>query len=261
MKLMYIDESGDTIPLPEKGRKFLVLLGCVVDEVNIRTIEKRFRQIKVRFFKNPDVEIKSNFLRYANPDLAQNSPLKLESREKYDELENKITAFLKSIPVVLFSVVIDKGAYWQKYSSQNPYDIAYAFLLERFQKYLVRSGSLGICVIDPREGQGEKHFIGGQLEEIHRKMRWEETDLWSRCPNIVEKLLFSQSDKTVGIQIADLFYYPIFHLFEYDKKTGEYWRFDEITNLKLFRSSNNKLVGYGLQFFPDRTKKDLRFFS
>ncbi|MBU0650002.1 DUF3800 domain-containing protein, partial [Patescibacteria group bacterium] len=31
MNLMYIDESGDTIPLSQNGKKFLVLTGCIID--------------------------------------------------------------------------------------------------------------------------------------------------------------------------------------------------------------------------------------
>ncbi len=143
---------------------------------------------------------------------------------------------------------------------QYTHDIAYVFLLERFQKYLLENKGLGICIIDPREGQVEKSFIGEELDRIHNKMRWEEDNFWQKCPNVIERLLFSTSDKTVGIQIADLFCYPVYHVFEYDKRQGEYWRFDELTLPHLFQK-NSKLDGLGLKFFPDETKRDLRFFS
>lgn len=256
MYLLYIDESGDTIPLSQSGKNFLVLTGCVVHEKDIHQIENSLRQIKEKYYQNPDIEIKSNFLRYANPDINTSSILKLNSREKYNELEADVTKFLKEIPITLYSVVIDKKSYWEQYPSQNPYDIAYMFLLERFQKYLKEQEELGICIIDPREGQVEKTFIGKELDYIHNKMRFEDGSFWSQCPNIVERLLFSTSDKTVGIQIADLYCYPIYHMFEYNKKKGEYWRFDEISLCKLYKK-DGKLDGYGLKFFPDKTKKDL----
>lgn len=258
MYIMYIDESGDTVPLSKNGSKFLSLTGCVINEKNIPLIEKQLRNVKTKFFQNPDVEIKSNFLRYANPDLKESSPIKLNDREKYNELEAAITKFLKDIPVTLYSTTIDKAAYWQQYPSQNPYDIAYVFLLERFQKYLEKEKAYGICIIDPREGQVEKHYIGQELDRLHNKMRWERGIL--KCPNIIERLLFSTSDKTVGIQIADLYCYPIFHVFEYNKKQGDYWRFKELSLPKLYKQ-NGILDGFGLKFFPDNTKKGLRFFS
>lgn len=260
MLIMYIDESGNTIPLSQNGTKFLVLTGCIIHEDKIPKIESEFRKIKNKYFQNPDIEVKSNFLRYANPDLKESSPLKLNDREKYDDFEADMTKFLKNIPVTLYSVVIDKKAYWQQYPSQNPYDIAYVFLIERFQKYLEKEKGYGIAIIDPREGQVEKHFIGQELDRIHNKLRWDPEGFWSKCPNIIERLLFSTSDKTVGIQLADLYCYPVFHVFEYNKKGNEYWRFNELSLSKLYKQSG-VLDGYGLKFFPDKTKKDLRFFE
>lgn len=248
MYLMYIDESGDTVPLSSNGKKFLVLTGCVIHEKDIQQIEKSIIGIKQKYYQNPDVEIKSNFLRYANPDLTESSPLKLNSKQKYDKLEREVNEFLTKIPIILFSVVINKEKYWEQYPSQNPYDTAYIFLLERFQEYLNIKKSLGISIIDPREGQVEKHFMGEELDRIHNKMRWEESDLWKKCPNIIEKLLFSQSDKTIGIQIADLFCYPIFNVFEYNNK--KYWRYNEQSLPKLYRSPDGVLEGWGLKVFP-----------
>lgn len=91
-------------------------------------------------------------------------------------------------------------------------------------------------------------------------MRWSSNGFWTKCPNIIERLLFSTSDKTIGIQLADLYCYPIYHIFEYNKSKGEYGRFDELSFEKLYK--HNKLLdGYGLKSFPENTKKGLRFFS
>ena len=260
MDLMYIDESGDTIPLSQDGKKFLVLTGCIIKEEDMHAIEEKLRTIKHKYYQDSDIEIKSNFLRYANPDLKEYSPLKLNSKDKYNELEKEVSDFLKEIDVTLYSVVIHKEDYWSQYPAQNPYHIAYVFLLERFQKYLKSKDSLGICIIDPREGQTEKHFMGNELSSLHEKMRHEDGSVWTKCPNVVEKLLFSQSDQTVGIQIADMYCYPIYHVFEYDKKPGDYWRFKELSLPKLYKYEG-KIDGYGLKYFPDKTKKDLKFFS
>jgi len=257
---MYIDESGDTAPISQKGKRFLILTGCIVDDKDRVGIEAELRIIKKKYFQDEDIEIKSNFLRYANPDIALNSPLKLHDRTQYNNLEAEITKYLQSLPVDLISVVIDKPAYWEQYPSQNPYEIAYLYLLERFQKYLKSKNSLGVCIIDPREGQVEKTFIGDSLEKIHHAMRWRDGQLWSKCPNIIERLLYSTSDGTIGIQIADLFCYPIFHVFEYNKMAKEYWRFSDITMKKL-NVVDGKLDGYGLKFFPDKSKKSLKFFE
>ncbi|EKD79784.1 MAG: hypothetical protein ACD_40C00300G0002 [uncultured bacterium] len=260
MHIMYVDESGDTTPLTQGGKKFLVLTGAIIHEKDVLDVEKKFRAIKQDYYQDPDVEIKSNFLRYANPDITYDSPIKLHDREKYNQLESEITKLLQTIPTTVISIVIDKAKYWSQYPSQNPYEIAYVFLLERFQRYLDKIDGLGITIIDPREGQVEKHFIGNEISDLHDKMRWRDGSVWHQCHRVIEKLLFSQSDKTVGIQLADLYCYPVFHMFEYNKKQGEYWRFDEITKKKLY-SIGGKTEGMGLKYFPDKTKKDLRFFE
>lgn len=254
MNIMYIDESGDTASLSQDGSKYFVLSGCIIKEEFLLSIDQDFRKIKRDFYSDENIEIKSNFLRYANPDIDHFSPIKLHAREKYDELESRVTSFLANAPVNLISIVIDKEEYWNKYPSQNPYNIAYVFLLERFQKYLHEKGELGLCIIDPREGRVEKHFFGNDLSEIHERMRMADGKIWSKCENVAEKLLFSQSDKTNGIQIVDLLCYPVFHVFEYNKKQTEYWRYEETSKIKL--------VGdIGLKFFPDKKKKDLNFFK
>ena len=54
MYILYIDESGDTIPLSQKGKKFLVLTGCIIHEDNIVEIESKLRSIKTKYFQNPE---------------------------------------------------------------------------------------------------------------------------------------------------------------------------------------------------------------
>ncbi|MDO8471899.1 MAG: DUF3800 domain-containing protein, partial [bacterium] len=254
----YVDESGDTTPLSQGGTKFLVLTACIISETERRNVEDKLRTIKNEFYTNPDVEFKSNFIRYANPDLPDyESPLKLHSRERYNDLEAKLASYLLEIPATLISVVISKVSYWEQYPSQNPYEIAYVFLLERIQKFLERNDTLGLIIIDPREGRVEKRFIGDRLESIHHSMRFSQGAAWYKTTSrIVERLLYSDSQNTVGIQLADLYCYPIFHIFEYDKEPQDYWRYAKVTSPKLDRIGN-RLIGCGLKIFPYISKNGL----
>jgi hypothetical protein len=86
MKLFYIDESGDTAPLENGGSKTFTLTGAIIDDADYEQIEEPLRTIKRKYWSDPDVEIKSNFLRYATPTIKIDSPLKLNLKEKYDEL-------------------------------------------------------------------------------------------------------------------------------------------------------------------------------
>lgn len=125
--------------------------------------------------------------------------------------------------------------------------------------FLEEHDSLGICIIDPREGQVEKTFIGQTLDKIHHKLRWDDKGLGKICPNVIERLLFATSDQTIGIQIADLYCYPVFHVFEYQKKKEEYWRYYKLTYPKLYRK-DSQVGNMGLTLLPDSTKKGLQHF-
>ncbi len=57
------------------------MTGCIIHEDDIQQVQEKFRQIKKDFFQNEEIEVKSNFLRYANPDINIDSPLKLNSKE------------------------------------------------------------------------------------------------------------------------------------------------------------------------------------
>lgn len=257
MKLIYIDESGDTSAISRGGSKWFVLTACIIDESDRMGLEEALRAIKWKFYGNKDVEFKSNFIRYANPDIPYDSPIKLHDRIQYNELEAELAEYLKKAPVTLISIVIDKAHYWDKYPIENPYDAAYTFMLEKLQLCLLENRHLGIIIIDPREGGVEKKFIGDDLERIHHGMRFGNMAISNKLiPNIVERLLYSDSQNTIGIQIADLYCYPIFHIFEYGKDPENYWRFNDITFPKL-RRANGRLLGHGLKIFSDKTKNGL----
>ena len=258
MHLVYIDESGDTSPISQNGSRYFTLSAFIVDERGRKEIEINLRNIKHEFYQNPDVEFKSNYIRYANPDITSaDSPLKLHSRVRYNDLEAKLANYLKEIPGAVLSVVIDKGYYWNRYPAQNPYEAAYMFLLERVQMYLSDISALGIVIIDPREGRVEKKFVGDNLEDLHHRMRFNNSHLWQiNTTSIVERLLYSDSASTIGIQIADLFCYPIFHIFEYEKEPRDYWRFIDVSFPKLYRP-DGVLLGRGLKIFSEKTKSGL----
>ena len=105
----------------------------------------------------------------------------------------------------------------------------YERLLHQFQDYLAKEDKKGLCIIDPRENQGEKHYFGNEINALHERLR----HVANNAPNVIEKLLFSESHQTICIQLADLYGYPVFHINEYHKQPEEYWRYHEITALKL----------------------------
>ncbi|PIP26725.1 MAG: hypothetical protein CO140_03730 [Candidatus Moranbacteria bacterium CG_4_9_14_3_um_filter_40_7] len=50
MYIMYIDESGDTVPISQKGKNFLILTGCILHENDKFTIEGGIKKRPSIFF-------------------------------------------------------------------------------------------------------------------------------------------------------------------------------------------------------------------
>ena len=115
------------------------------------------------------------------------------------------------------------------------------------------------------ENSCQKKYIDKELDIMHNQLRWRHDGFWRQCPNIIERVLFASSDLTTGIQICDLYCYPVFHIFKYNKAKDEYWRFKDVTYPKLFFHSkdtnDNPLIdGAGIKFFPEKTKKNFKFY-
>lgn len=66
---------------------------------------------------------------------------------------------------------------------------------------------------------------------------------------------YSASEDTIGIQIADIYCYPVAHIYEYNKKANDYWRFAETCIPKLRTNGSGNFMGYGLKLYPN-TKTD-----
>ncbi len=70
-----------------------------------------------------------------------------------------------------------------------------------------------------------KTNLDKEIDAVHHHLRWNPNYYGDQCSNIIERVLFSPSDLTVGVQIADLYCYPIFHVHEYGDEA--YWRYQE----------------------------------
>ena len=90
--------------------------------------------------------------------------------------------------------------------------------MERFQMYLKEQNALGICIIDPREGQVEKSYIGPELDRIHSLLRWNENGFWQQCPNIIERVYFPRRTK---LWVFRLLIYTVIRCFIYLSTTKE----------------------------------------
>ncbi len=260
---MYVDESGSTSPFSPSNNssrvaeKHFVLSGCLVTGAELQRLSVLFRDFKKRFFDGQDLELKSNSVRYASPDRPHGSsgPLAefFPDAHRYQIFQEGLRGLLRGAQVKLLLAVVDKSQTLHSKDYSGPqeaiYQWSYTQLLSSFQKYLEEHDDHGICIADPRQGNVDKGLM-----RMHDVVRWNESPNWKKCDRIVEKLLFSESSSTLGIQLSDLLGYPIYHHLKYGlgHKGSKTWL--SLSRLKLLKP-------YGVVYFPWNSKKGHPFFG
>ncbi len=190
-------------------------------------------------------EIKSNWIRI--PAERKRHPfLSLLTDVEINSLVAVYYQQLSSIPMSLFSVVIDKR-HLEAYMDRNKlHRKAWELLCERIQSYMAECHKKHKAVIIT-DDVGKNANIS--LAMKHSYFLESGTSSGLRMKNIIEMPLFVSSELSEGVQFADLCSYSIYHAIRYDKK--DYSFFTPL--LPLIYNSCNTAANKkdGLKVFPE----------
>lgn len=219
MYLLFIDESGTAPPKPTQHGHFFTLGGVIIPENLWKPLAKKLSEIK-RLFQVND-EIKWKYFSAGNTD--PKNPLNHLPPEKRDQLRaaifNELTA---RKGIVLLSATSHIEAMFQKpyvNSAQDLYNETYRALSVRFQYFLqdlskkTGQDEWGMIIADHRsKGHDDR------LRKHHQDMMLEGYPFSTPLANLVEGLFFAPSDRSVGIQLADLVAGAVHYAFERDNE-------------------------------------------
>lgn len=260
----FLDESGQR----EYGKatdNYYVVSGLILREEFVDALSHEFCGLKRAFFRDPGVEIKSNWLRIPGE-------RKKRYCDRYGITENKITAFVEALynwilatDVVFISGVVDKALMQKQYiKPHNPSALGYQVFLQRFQKFLATRHSEGSIIIDDFTGAS----IAGNkwrdlLKKQHAKLRQNGCNYTGmKFDNISDSLNFADSQAVPLIQVADIAAYNTFRQF---KLYGDQWDDPEVSQLSVYEYFNRLLpryhqgpsgvfAGFGVVKMPTRTR-------
>lgn len=149
---MFIDESGQREFGPSTDQYF-VCFGSIVRYSDVHNLEVELSGLKRAFFKNPNVELKSNWIR--QPKEASKhyyKPLGISP----PRLTNLITAlyrWIKSSDITFVAGVVDKvqckGMYTKPF---YPSALAYQLVLQRYRSFLSSRQVFGNVTMDKLSG-------------------------------------------------------------------------------------------------------------
>ncbi len=234
---MYVDESGSV--RHSDHTNFFVLSGVIVEEDKANDLKRSTYDYKLKHFTDQyvDAEIHTHDILKGKGDFASLSLSK--KRIMLDELYHVIS----NLDVITVSVVIDKGSLRHQHPSWKPFTIAWAFLIERFDKLLEeRSGENNNGTIKIDKSSNRFHR---DITDVIKDIRELGTDYQRKVQ--AEPPVFVDSSGVEGIQIADAVAYASFRHHSTPDEFERYWN---LIYGKFQTDSSGNTIGCGYRVFP-----------
>jgi len=210
MYLLCLDESG-IYNLKQKkvheDSNFFVLAGVIIAEKDFHKIKESFCSLKneilpVDLQTIPIHAVELHNLKYNKKSIYN----KFFTPEQARDILLKFYNFLKDLPIEAIAIIIDNYELCNKYiSPDNPYLLAYKFMVEKFQKIIEKRNdcnSLGIINIS----QSHQN-ITKRIEEVHKQIMFEGTKYVQEYRNLLPRVNILPTKEFPFFEIADLICY------------------------------------------------------
>ncbi len=201
---MFIDESGEAnINKPDERFNIFVLCGIIFREDHYNTFNEGLKSIKRKFFANENVIFHSFEMRNKTGafKIFQNNTV---LQDFYGDIGNIFT----NSEYRIFSCIIDKSYYKNKYNENNAYEDSLTFLCERAIRYIgTRSGHVLHLCLEKRDKRKDVTLKKHYTNFIRYGTQYISTKACEICH---PKLHFRGKGENInGLQFADLCAYPI----------------------------------------------------
>lgn len=263
--IMCIDENGSSANLTyvlkqilnEKelsdDDKYFTITGCIFTKEEYIYSKKLIKLLKNKYWNNGefyDAKTKKAVC-FHSRDIRKHNGCFNENVINYTEFMVDLSDTMKDIKCKIISIGINLYEYLKKGYTHNVYNVAFDFLLERYI-YDTENNKKGIIMLEARGKAEDKEL----LKHISKVINHTGTKKISskELKNKIDGVYFNPkwneeySSTYVGLEITDLFSYPIH---KYIKRN---------TKDKAFLIFEDKIVGYpnyknkGIKLFPSDKK-------
>lgn len=261
--VMFVDENNsvdkqqmvykkiiNNIPILD-DEKYFTVTGVIFNKTNYSKMRNDIRRLKSKYQENGfyfDSKYKdSRYVCFHSRDIRRHDGAFNDKVINYNEFISDLSYTLNSIQCDIISVTIDIENFIKSGHTENIYEIAFDFLLERFI-YATRSNKKGIIMLESR-GKNDDIVLLKHIKDIifnKGRDKISTSELKNRILGIYfnPKWYGGHSSTFAGLEITDLFSYPIHQYVKYKKEN------------QAFNLLKNKIVGYphfegkGLKIFP-----------
>ena len=261
--VMFVDENGNggrinnilkkinsNIPIID-DEKYFTVTGCIFEKNNYSIIRNNIRKLKEKYWINGFYnDTKHNDSRYVclhSREIRRHDGPFNDSLIDYNNFINDLSEILSKVNCKIISISINLEKYIKSGNLDNVYEKAFDLLLERYI-YATKNRKKGIIMLESRGKKEDKILLNHIYDIIHNKGRAKisTNELKTKILGVYfnPKWYGGHSSTFVGLEIADLFSYPIHQYIKYKKESLS------------FKAIKEKIVGYpnfnnkGIKVFP-----------
>lgn len=244
MYIMFLDESGDhSLETIDTSYPIFCLAGCIVDfDYYNNVFEREVDNLKVEYFSTRDIIFRSYDIRKQKGQFSL-----LVDKKKRESFYLGLDDLVGNLQFTVIASAINKLKHKKHYSQPNdPYDLCFQFIMERFCMFLGEKRNTGIMRMESREAHNDR-----VLAEDYEIFRNKGNNIFSpiEVKRKLADLSFNQKSQNIaGHQIADLVAYPIgSYVFKPERENPAF----KIIEKKFHRKrGTNQYINYGLKIFP-----------
>lgn len=261
--VMFVDENNsvdkqqlvykkiiNNMPI-SNDEKFFTVTGCIFEKSNYSKMRNDIRKLKNKFWENGffnDTQFnESRYVCLHSREIRRHDKAFNDKVINYTDFINELSIVLENVECKIISITINIESFIKKGYTNNIYETAFDFLIERYI-YATDVKKKGIIMLESRGKVDDKKLLDHINEIIFERGRDKITtkELQKRIIGVYfnPKWYGGHSSTYAGLEIVDLFSYPIHQYVKYKK------------NNPAFEIIKDKIVGYpnfdgkGLKVFP-----------
>jgi len=234
--VMFIDENGNSngindvfkkrlnnIPISD-DEKYFTVTGCIFEKKNYSIMRNTIRKLKEKYWDNGYYyDTKHKDTRYVclhSREIRMHTGAFNDSLIEYNKFINELSSVLENINCKIISITINLEEYIIKGESSPIYEKAFDLLLERFI-YATKNNKKSIIMLESRGKKDDKDLLKHIYDIIGYKgtSNISSNELISKINGVYfnPKWYGGYSSTFAGLEIADLFSYPIHQFVKYKK--------------------------------------------
>lgn len=261
--VMFIDENGNTGRLNDifkkitnglnidEDNKYFTITGCIFEKKNYSKTRNNIRKLKNQYWNNGYYyDTKHDETKYVclhSRDIRRHDGAFNDSLIEHQQFCKDLTKVLKEVDCKIISITINLVEYLKQGNLQSVYEAAFDLLLDRYI-YTTENHKKGIIMLESRGKKEDKillkHIYNVFYESGRKRISTKELQEKIIGVYFNPKWYGGYSSTYCGLEIADLFSYPIHQYIKYNKENSSF----KIIEPKFAEYPNYK--DKGLKLYP-----------